>query len=372
MSQERRGTGTIYQRGNTWWIQYSHRGQLYRESVHSHDKATANRMLNQRLREYAKSRVIGPTVEKVTLEEMRTAILDDYHLEGNRSIATIENFTDNLLAFFGPRARAIDITGDRVAAYVKARLDAGMSNASINRETACLRRMFKLMIDASRLSHDHVPKRPRLKEAEPRKGFLEPAEFAKLRDVLPAYLRDPVSFLYLSGWRKGAMCSLMWSRDAELEYDSEGNITGGSIHLAPENSKNKSPWTLPLTGELIEVIRSAWRNRKDGCPYIFHDSGVPIYDFRRPWRKACKAVGLDALLVHDLRRSCARNLVRAGVPERIAMSFTGHKTRSMFDRYNIVGDADLRFAMNRVSECVRERAAENPKVLPLRKTPAAA
>jgi integrase len=232
--------------------------------------------------------------------------------------------------------------------------------------------MFKLMVEANRLSHDHVPTMPRLKEAEARKGFLEPAEFAKLRDALPAYLRDAVSFLYLSGWRKGAMRSLMWSRDAELEHDAEGNITGGSIHLAPENSKNKSPWTLPLTGELIEVIRSAWQNRKDDCPYIFHDGGVPIGDFRKAWRKACKAVGLDALLVHDLRRSCARNLVRAGVPERIAMSFTGHKTRSMFDRYNIVGDADLRSAMNRVSEYVKERAAEKPKVLPLRKTPVAA
>jgi integrase len=372
MSLGRRRTGTLYQRGNTWWIQYSHRGQVYRESSHSPDKATANKLLNQRLREYGRNRVIGPAAEKVTLEEMKAVLLDNYRLEGNRSIATVEYFAANLLTFFRPRTRAIDITRSTVAAYVKARLDAGKSNATINRETACLRHMFNLMVEDGRLSRDHVPTTPRLKEAEPRKGFLEPAEFVKLRGALPAGLRDAISFLYLSGWRKGAMRSLNWSRDAELEHDAEGNITGGSIHLAPENSKNKEPWTLPLTGEVLEVIRNAWQNRKDDCPYIFHDAGIPIGDFRKAWRKACQAVGLDALLVHDLRRSCARNLVRAGVPERIAMNFTGHKTRSMFDRYNIVGDSDLRSAMNRVSEYVKERATEKPKVLLLRKTTAAA
>jgi integrase len=372
MSKERRGTGTLYQRGDTWWIQFSHRGQVYRESAHSTDRAKANTILNQRLREYGKARVVGPSAEKVTLAEMKTALLDDYRLEGNRSIDTAEHFANNLIAFFGPKALAIDITRDKIAAYIRTRLDDEMANASVNRETSCLRHMFKLMVEAGRLSHDHVPAMPRLKEAEARQGFLEPAEFVKLRDALPTYLRDGVSFLYLSGWRKGAMRSLQWLRDADLEHDATGNIIGGSIRLAPENSKNKTGWTLPLTGELIEVIRHAWLNRKDDCPYIFHDDGVPIGDFRKAWRKACKAVGLEAVMVHDLRRSCARNLVRSGVPERIAMNFTGHKTRSMFDRYNIVADSDLKSAMNRVSEYVKERAAETPKVIPLRKAPAAA
>jgi integrase len=372
MSQQRRGTGTLYQRGDTWWLQYSHRGQVYRESAHSTDRATANKLLNQRLREYSKGRVVGPSAERVTLEEMKIALLDDYRLEGNRSIDTAEHFANNLIAFFGLKALAIDITRDKIAAYIRTRLDDEMANASVNRETSCLRHMFKLMVEAGRLSNDHVPTMPRLKEAEARQGFLEPAEFVKLRDALPTYLRDGVSFLYLSGWRKGAMRSLQWLRDAELEYDADGNIIGGSIHLAPENSKNKIGWTLPLTGELIEVIRHAWQNRKDDCPFIFHDDGVPIGDFRKAWRKACKTVGLEAVMVHDLRRSCARNLVRAGVPERIAMNFTGHKTRSMFDRYNIVAESDLKSAMNRVSEYVKERATETPKVIPLRKTPAAA
>ena len=76
---------------------------------------------------------------------------------------------------------------------------------------------------------------------------------------------------------------------------------------------------------------------------------------------ACKEVGLQGLLVQDFRRFCARNLVRAGVLERVAMEITDHKTRSMFDRYNIVAELDLESAMERVTEYVNARTAEKPK-----------
>jgi hypothetical protein len=76
--------------------------------------------------------------------------------------------------------------------------------------------MFLLMVEADRLSNDHIPQVPPLKEAGARKGFLEPAEFAKLREELPGYLQDAIAFLYYSGWRKGAMRSLECLRDFDL------------------------------------------------------------------------------------------------------------------------------------------------------------
>jgi integrase len=370
MSRQMLGTGGIYKRGSTFWIHYSHRGELFRESSNSTEEKDAVRLLKRRLGEASRGRIVGPVAEKVTLAEMTQALLADYRLKGNRSIDTAAHFARNLIAFFGATSRAVDITSDKIAVYATVRQKAGLSNASINRETRCLRHMFNLMVPA-RLTRDHVPAVPRLEEAPPRRGFLEPADFTRLLDALPLYLRTPTTFLYLAGWRKGAMRSLQWVRDTELDFASDGTLVAGTIRLQVENSKNKRPSLLRLTGELLEVFRRAWENRRPECPFVFHDNGLPIGDFRKVWRAACIATGLNGLLVHDLRRSCARNLVRAGVPERLAMSVTGHLTRSMFDRYNIVTESDLESAMTKVSEYLSAKAAEPAKVIPLHRNASA-
>jgi len=69
------------------------------------------------------------------------------------------------------------------------------------------------------------------------------------------------------------------------------------------------------------------------------------------WKTTCEKAGFPGRLVHDFRRSCVRNLVtRAGVSERVAMSVTGHKSRSVFDRYHIVSDADPADAMRKLAQ----------------------
>ncbi len=114
------------------------------------------------------------------------------------------------------------------------------------------------MVRVGRLSRDHVPNAPRLEEAPPGAGFVEPAEFVKLVEALPVYLRDPIRFAYLTGWRKGAVRSLTWIRNIKLEFDSEGKrIVGGAVQLQAEDSKNKRAYRLALTGELLEVIKFA-------------------------------------------------------------------------------------------------------------------
>jgi Phage integrase family len=98
------------------------------------------------------------------------------------------------------------------------------------------------------------------------------------------------------------------------------------------------------------------RKRFPHCPLIFHRRGKPIGDFHKVWGKACAAAGLvggvKGYIPYDCRRTAVRNLIRAGVEESTAMKISGHRTRSMLDRYNITSDEDIQEAMVKVTEYV--------------------
>jgi Phage integrase family. len=98
-------------------------------------------------------------------------------------------------------------------------------------------------------------------------------------------------------------------------------------------------------------------------------SGVQVRDFDKSWAAACKKAECEGCLFHDLRRSAARNLIRSGVAQAVAMCITGHETDAMFRRYNITSEADLRDAMQRVT---KYNKAEQQKVVSIAKCASAA
>ncbi len=132
--------------------------------------------------------------------------------------------------------------------------------------------------------------------------------------------------------------------------------------MNPGTTKNDDGRVFPFTQELRELLvqqkeqtEKLQRQKDMLIPWVFHREGKKVGDFRKSWATACKKAGVPGRIPHDFRRTAVRNLVRAGVPERVAMQMTGHKTRSVFERYNIVSEGDLDAAAKRLDEIAVSR-----------------
>jgi integrase len=236
--------------------------------------------------------------------------------------------------------RAVDVTPTLVKRYVAERLAEKKSRATVNREVSVLRRAFNLAKEEERLVR--VPYFPMLTEDNARQGFFEKAEFEVVASGLPEAAADAARFAYLSGWRRGEILPLRW--DA---------VDRSAREVRLGTSKNGRPRSLPLDGALWDLIERRWKARehqtRDGVtavsPLVFHRNGKRLRDFRKSWVAACKAANVPGRLFHDLRRTAVRNMIRAGVPQSVAMSITGHET--VFRRYDIVSQEDKAEALRR-------------------------
>jgi integrase len=361
--------GNLYKRGNTWWVKYSRNGKTYRESSKSSKKMVAKQLLSRREGEIAEGNVPGILFEKVTFDELANEFLLDYRINKKKSLNRAELSVRHLGKHFsGMKISAI--TTPRIQAYVSDRLKwtcnecnhgfhhegvsicpncggkdlkKGAANATINRELSALRRMLNLGAKQTPPKVNRVPYIPSLKENNVRKGFLEHGEFIALRDALPCHLRAFATLGYKVGWRVGEIAKLTWS---------QVDLKQGIIRLETGETKNDDARTVYLDDELKQLLTELWEKRKQSAkllPWVFlNESGDDrVKRFDKAWKTACKTAKIGVKLFHDFRRTAVRNMVRAGVPERVAMTVSGHKTRSVFDRYNIVNDTDLRLAAQR-------------------------
>jgi integrase len=192
-------------------------------------------------------------------------------------------------------------------------------------------------------------------------------------------MKDYAQFAYLTGWRAGSISELRW--DA-VDLDE------GEINLPGEFVKNGEPLKMPVEGELAELFarRKAARRVKTATSagsseFVFHRNGEQITQamYQRPWIRACLKAGQGRMvcqkcgeesthwyhcgkttkyngkLLHDFRRTAARDLIRSGTPQSVAMAVRGHKTNSMFTRYNITDTGDIRKALQSMRAYRNER-----------------
>ncbi len=152
---------------------------------------------------------------------------------------------------------------------------------------------------------------------------------------MPDYLKPVVTVGYFTGCRRGEILGLKWP---------QVDLNRRLIRLEASDTKNRTARTIYLGEELYHALAELKAHRdwhRPHCEHVFVREDQPIKSFNKAWHSACKRVGLEGLLFHDLRRSAIRNMIRAGVPQATAMRISGHKTASVFRRYDVVSESDL-------------------------------
>ena len=369
-----RGQGSVYrQKGSRfWWIQYHRNGRPYRQSSNSDKKRVAEKLLQKKLGEIAIHNFIDPTCDRILIRDLAESLIRDYTINGRKSLIDLKSrWKVHLGPYFG-EIRAAYLSPDSVSLYVAQRQSDQAANATINRELAALKRMYTIAIQSRKLVNR--PYIPQLKESNARKGFLKDAQYHTLATEtgkIGLWLRGMFELGYTYGWRKSELLE-MRVRQVDLEERS--------ITLDAGETKNDDARLVEMTEKVFELLRECVAG-KSAEDYVFtrtvdrrgrrvrtrtadllpgtepggESAGGRIVDFRDDWTDACKAAGCPGLLFHDLRRSGVRNLIRSGVREKSAMQITGHKTRSVFERYNIVDQQDMHDAVKKLEVAARRR-----------------
>jgi integrase len=337
-----------------WWIGYRFRGKLLRESA-GRTERDAKRKLRERMKAIHGDRFLGPQEDRLSIGDLLSALETHLQVKG-ASLRSAAPHIKAARSHFGME-RAVDLTAARIERFQAEELaaESPKAPATINRIVGTLRQAFRLARKQERLSR--MPVFPMLPEKNARQGFVEPATFEKIAAALPPDLADVARFAYSTGWRKGQLSKLKWEH---VDRTNRLVTVPGTI------TKNGKPQTIPLEGELWSLIERRWLRREVKrrnrpvflSPFVFHrGDGKVVGDFRKKWAKACATAKVAALLFHDLRRSSVRNMVRAGVDRDVAKSISGHKTDSMFSRYNITDEKDQREALRRVDLYVAGKSA---------------
>jgi integrase len=313
--------------------------------------------------EYKPRRSVAPAAKETvyTVGDLWNLYVCDRELAGTKAIWRQKIAWQHLKPTFAAM-RAEHVTTAQIKAYMQARLAEGASNATVNRElsavSAALYHAARMTGEGGKPLLAHVPTFPsKLTEAPPRKGFIGEKEYAILAaNAKPLWLRTLIALAYAYGFRKSEMLGLRCS---------QVDLAGGWVQLYGEDTKNGEGRKVKLTRECA-LLLAACKEGKGADDYIFtREDGKHVVDPRDDWYTLCVASGLGqlvsakradgeeyekyvGLILHDFRRSAIRNMDRRGVPQTIAMKISGHRSVSVWRRYNLGDERDLEQATQKI------------------------
>lgn len=327
------GTGGVRERGGRFYIRYSDGAGKQREEFGGESEAAAKRLLAQRVGEIAAGAGPAKATGDVTVGECLDLLLADYRRRGKDSRDAKWRIEGKIRPLIGHQ-RATRFGHQQAWGYVDARRGDGVKDATINRELSLIRRSLRMAASDEYGMLAKAPKIPMLDEGDNvRTGFLTPAEYGRMRDALPDYLRPLLCVAYYTGLRRGTLLSLRLD---------QVDLAAGLIWVSRVQTKNRRSQTAPIVaGEMRRFCELAVANNRR---YLFEREGNQILSFKNAWTMARVEAGLPNLRFHDLRRTAVRDWLAAGANQGTVMAISGHKTVSMLQRYNIIEAADIQKA----------------------------
>ena len=348
MPKGERGTAKPYLRGKIWWIRYSvpGEGQERFESSKSAIKNDAIRLLNTRRKEIDDRQI---TSADATVSDLLRLYLEDQRRQQRHSHKQADGYVRlHLEPAFG-KIKASALTTKIIKAFIDQKQVADYANASINRWLEALRRAYTLGLKELPPLVYVAPEIEDLMLDENdnvREGFLEHEQYARLRDELRDHQKLILVIGYHLGMRRGEILKLRWD-----QVDWDANL----IRLEKKQTKGKRARNAPLYGELRAWFEMTYSAREPNCPFVVSWKGHGITEVKTAWKKARERAGIPGLLIHDLRRTAVRNMIRAGISEKRAMEISGHKTNNIFKRYDITDERDIQADGERLARYLEEK-----------------
>ena len=330
------GAGTIFKRGEIWYVSLWADGRQIQKSSGSRRRQDAVSLRDQLLGRKVRGEVSDVALAKITCGELLDDLLEYGQANIRSSTARIWKLVieANIRPFFG-HLKVAKLTTEKLKEYRRKRSAEGRCDSTSNRELSILRTALNRGRKCTPPKVVSIPYFPMVSETNARQGFLTDEQYEKLRDALPDYLKPLFVTAYSAGVRLGELLAIEWR---QLDWEQ------GFITLHSEHTKSGYARAVPiLAGDMKDWL--TWsKDKATAGQHVFHNEGAPIKEFRRTWRKACELAGVPDLKFHDLRRTAVRNMRRAGVPQVVRMRITGHRTDSMERRYNIVDIEDIKSA----------------------------
>ncbi len=380
--KRQRGTGSIFlQPGSSiWWYQIWVNGKRERGSTGCRSKREADAFVRRKLAEYSVG-LSSLETQKVTLKELVEDVLLRNKNNGNKTVADDESRWKNHLEPFFGHLRATQVSSDLIDRYInkrktdQTRSKTAPENGTINRELALLKSAFNHGTEQTPPKVRFVPHFNMLEENNVRRGFLQDEQYLRLSSecaVEGIWLAGLFETAYAYGWREDELLAL---RVGQLD------LLGKIIDLG--ETKNGDQRMIHMTEHVFQCLVRCVAGKKSDDFVFTRDDGSRIKDFRQAWWNACIRAGLGrfecrdcgsnvsegrkcttceskkkakyiGLKFHDLRRTGIRNMSREGIPEKVGMLISGHKTDSVYRRYNIVDMEVLKTATTKIEEHQRK------------------